>query len=67
MSWAGFEPATNRLRGDCSTIELPTHYISYSSKNYYVLKVAENLSDNLLIIFDVISSTSSSVRVLLGS
>ena len=28
MSWAGLEPATNGLRGRCSTIELPAHLIN---------------------------------------
>jgi hypothetical protein len=27
MGWAGLEPATNALKGRCSTIELPTRVL----------------------------------------
>jgi hypothetical protein len=32
LGWAGLEPATNALKGRCSTIELPTRWgISFTS------------------------------------
>ena len=34
MSWAGLEPATNGLRGRCSTIELPAHLENLDFKKF---------------------------------